>query len=217
MAVLPTYESAYFETLYTKAPPGDLRDSFTIEFPKNDFTDSAGGRLLDGHFISSDQSYDYSVPYRVYDFQRVEGYYYNPYNPGESGGKAWIYRVTLSSYEGVSVSSDELSALGYEYVFVDFAKIGYVFFSEFDFTFIPRVDLPPGLDYDFSNNFVGEFEPGILNWLYDFGLDIYSFFPSVSNLLEIEILGQRLSWYFTQGFLVYCGYVVVKFIAGIVT
>ena len=216
MAVLPTYESAYFEELYVDMAPGNLPDSFTIEFPKNDFADSAGGSLLDGQFISSDHADDYSVPYRVYDFERVEGYYYNPYNPGESGGKSWIYRVTLSSYEGVSVSSDELSALGYEYVHCSHAEIDPVFFSEFSFTFIPRTGLPPGLDYDFSNNSVGEFEPGILNWLYNFGLDVYSFFPSVSNLFETEILGQRFSWYLTQGFLVYCGYVVLKFIVGIV-
>ena len=216
MPVFPSYSSAYFETLYIETSPGNLPDSFTIEFPKNDFANSAGGKLLDGQFISSSDGADYSVPYRVYDFELVEGYYYNPYRPGESGGRVSIYRVTLSSYEGVSVSSDELSALGYEYVYVSRANTGAVFYSEFDFTFIPRVDLPAGLDYDFSNNYVGEFQDGIMNWLYNFGSDVYTFFPSVSDLLQTQILGQSFSWLLIQGFLVYCGYVVVKFVVGIV-
>ena len=216
MPVFPSYNSAYFETLYIETSPGNLPDSFTIEFPKDDFANSAGGKLLDGQFISLSDSADYSVPYRVYDFERVEGYYYNPYRPGESGGRVSIYRVTLSSYEGVSVSSDELSALGYEYVYVSRSNVGSLFYSEFDFTFIPRADLPPGLDYDFSNNSVGEFQPGIMNWLYNFGSDVYTFFPSVSDLLQTQILGQSFSWLLIQGFLVYCGYVVVKFIVGVV-
>lgn len=216
MSVFPSYNSAYFDTLYIETSPGNLPDSFVIEFPKNDYADSAGGILLDGQVFSSSDSSDYSVPYRVYDFERVEGYYYNPYRPGESGGRASIYRVTLSSYEGVSVSSDELSVLGYEYVYVSRANIGAVFHSEFDFNFIPRAGLPPGLDYDFSNNTVGEFPDGIMNWLYNFGSDVYAFFPSVSDLLQTQILGQSFSWLLIQGFLVYCGYVVVKFIVGIV-
>lgn len=217
MPVLPSYNSAYFENLYIETSPGDLPDSFTIEFPKYDFADSAGGKLLDGQFISSHDASDYTVPYRVYDFELVEGYYYNPYRPGEGDGRVSIYRVTLSSYEGVSVSSEELSALGYEYVYVSRSNVGGIFYSEFDFAFIPRVDLPPGLDYTFTNDSVGWGTSGIMNWLYQFGSDVYSFFPSVADLLNTQILGQSFSWLLTQGFLVYCGYVVVKFIVGIAT
>lgn len=55
------------------------------------------------------------------------------------------------------------------------------------------------------------------NWLYDFGNTVYSFFPSISDFLNTQIIGQSFSWVLTQGLLVYCGWVVVKFIAGVVT
>ena len=213
--ILPSYQSAYVSTLSIETAAGDIESSFEVNFPNNSSSDYArqvGGVLLSGEGFSSVDANDMTVPYRVYQFSRVQDFYYDV--PG-TGFDAPIYKVVLVSFSGNAVTPDQLDALGYEYVYLSHSNVGSLFESHFTFTFIPRSDLPPGLDYDFSNDFVGEFQSGIMNWLYQFGSDVYTFFPSVSDLLETQILGQSFSWLLIQGFLVYCGYVVVKFIVGI--
>ena len=213
--VLPSYQSAYFSFLSLDTGPGDLESSFQVNFPNNSLSDYArtvGGTLLSGESFTAVDANDMSVPYRVYQFSLVDGYYYDIPN---SGHDSKIYKVELVSFSGDSVSSAELEALGYEYVYVSFAKVGTIFESDFYFDFIPRSDLPEGLDYNFSNDYVGWGTSGILNWLYQFGSDVYTFFPSVSDLLNTQILGQSFSWLLVQGFLVYCGYVIIKFLVGI--
>lgn len=214
--VLPSYPSAYFSYLSVETAAGDLESSFQVNFPNNSPSDYArfvGGDLLSGERYSHTDADGMSVPYRVYQFSLVDGYYYDIPN---SGYDSKIYKVELVSFSGNSVSSVELEALGYEYVYVSYANLGTLPKSDFYFYFIPRSELPEGLEYDFPIDSVEWGISGIFNWLYQFGMDVYTFFPSVSDFLNTQILGQSFSWLLIQGFLVYCGYVIVKFVVGIV-
>lgn len=48
-----------------------------------------------------------------------------------------------------------------------------------------------------------------------FGNEIYQFFPSVGSLMSLNISGYTFVDLLTSGFLIYCGFVIVKFIVGL--
>ena len=214
--VVPSYNQAYFDYAFiTTDAPADLASEFTFEFPSHGRMDdvSANGTAgwLDGSVANIDDIG--KVVSRTYQFTLVADYYYIP---PKSSTKYPIYHVVITEYGGETLQEAQVEALGYEYVYVEtFTPMGD---RRFWFHFLPAADLPDGLQYDFSNEIVGpSFSNGLMNWLYDFGLSVYNFFPKVDDMLKTEIMGSSFAWVLTQGFLVYCGWVVIKFVIGVVT
>ena len=190
----------YSASYYTSAYEYVLPNSFSASFPSNL---SSGGAvdIYVANFMSSDQS-----TVRTYDFSYAMTF-----------GDTPIYLCEITHFGDEPIPADvlELSA-HYIYVSVEYTY-GAAYESMVTFTFLDRNGLPPGLDYDFENSILGSANQfHLMNWLYDFGNTVYSFFPSISDFLNTQIIGQSFSWILTQGLLVYCGWVVVKFIVGAV-
>ena len=208
-----TFESAYFSSAYfecetfNSTDDFDFQDYFVMEFPGGSSSASA----------SPDFSYQNSslTPFlgdsgvsRSYSFTKTEYVYrYGLFNNITRP----IYSVKILSYNGDS----SVSVNGGDYIYVyiqsnfwdDLTSMGYV---PWDIVFLSENQLPEGLSYDGNSPYFGYDNNG-LNFLYDFGSNVYTFFPSIGSLLNINLNGNTFVTLLTSGFLVYCGFVIVKF------
>ncbi len=209
MPLAISFQSAYFQEAEFRSDQVDFAwqdlSYFVMTFPSGD----------EDIFVSDDVSYRSSAitsafgsspqVVRVYSFTKTEYLHYwgmvaNP-----------IYRVDLISYDG----SSDISIDSYSYVWL-WQGIGFFGNYRYTWNFINSGELPPGLTYDFSDPFLFIDESPIM-FLYGFGNQVYSFFPSIYDILWSDVLGNSFFWLLTSGFMVYCGYVITKWIIGIVT
>lgn len=224
--VLPSFNQAYFENAGMSASVSkitfELPNEFTFEFPAKsaDFAGIHVNSYVNWFNGTSGKLSDVgSVDSCVYRFTIQQGYYYrdSPYMSGDF----LIYRVDLTEFGGETLSDDEIAALGYIYVYSLPSGARSVTgdrYERYTFYFLPSSELPEGLQYDFSNEIITpSFSDGPMNWLYDFGVSVFNFFPRVEDMMNTEIMGSSFVWLLTQGFLVYCGWVVIKFAIGIIT
>ena len=220
-----SFEQAYFDEAGIHSSVSDvtfaLPDQFTFEFPAS-FVEFSGTHVdsyafwMDG--TKGTLSDVGSVTSRTYQFSVQAGYYYrdSPYMTGEFR----IYRVDIKEFGDEVLPDSQVEDLGYIYVYsmptgsrsIDGSRR-----ERYTFYFLPASELPPGLSYDYTNEVITPSYPdGIMNWFYDFGNSVYNFFPRLEDVLNVNILGSSFIWLLTQGFFVYCGWVVIKFVVDFV-
>lgn len=205
MPVLPTYYTAYFQeaivdfTLQGWDPSFmNGEDSYILSFP---YSDENVGRSLSPFSGSPDTSRYFSFVPTGHDIK-----VHNVYLP--------VYRVDINIYDDYPLSQDEMTSIGYSYVYA--WSNGILSQWSYTITYIPPNNLPPGLTYpDFVRPPVITENDGIF-FLYSLGEAVYSFFPSISVFSEINISGYTFISLLTSSFLVYAGFVVVKFVIGII-
>lgn len=213
--LLLSYDNAYFSSAYFQSDSiddtqkFDFQDSFTMEFPAS--SGSSGSPSFTYQNTSLKPFYGDSSYSRVYSFEKTEYFY----RYGLFGSiQRPIYKVVLQSYNGrTDISVPEV---GYSYVYIEsdfWEDVGSVGYVPYNIYFLSENQLPSGLSYD---GFSPSFSPdsGLL-FLYQFGNEVYQFFPSVGSLMSLNISGYTFVDLLTSGFLVYCGFVIVKFIVGL--
>ena len=213
--LLLTYDNAYFSSAYFQSETIDgtddfnFQDSFTMEFPAS--SGSSGSPSFTYQNTSLTPFYGDSSYSRVYSFEKTEYFY----RYGLFGSiQRPIYKVVLQSYNGRNDISVPEGGYAYVYIERDFWEdVGSVGYVPYNIYFLSENQLPNGLSYE---GFSPSYSPdsGLL-FLYQFGSEVYQFFPSVGSLMSLNISGYTFVDLLTSGFLVYCGFVIVKFVVGL--
>ena len=202
------FQVAYFqEAEFRSDQAGDkLEDlnSFTMSFPSD-----ANDVLVGGDFyyrsgeITQVFSGDPSVS-RVYLFEKTAFDY------------KWlttlipIYKCSVKSYGGAQVVGIDT----YTYVYF-WQGIGFFGNYPYEIRFLPASDLPAGLEYDFSEPMLFSDNAPLL-FLYGLGNQVYSFFPSISSIMDLGVNGMSFFWLLTSGFVVYCAFAFGKWAFNII-
>lgn len=201
--VLPTYDIAYFNTAYyyiseyQYEPPEDFIYTLPINYEEGAESIYSGGTFSLGE-ASVERSYHATFVRRIDDISS-------------------IYKFVLLSYDGQSFNEQVvLDSLGYAYARVEINHSD-TSISRIYMYFIPESELPYGLTYDFNNKKPVISDLGLIYQLYNLGLNVSKFFPSMTDLLNHALPGENsLVIFLTSGFLVYVSLAALKWFKGVV-
>ena len=196
---IPSFSDAYFNSAayYTSAYEYELPISIDLTFPLNSSTGD-WFNIYSADFMNGDQNTQ-----RTYNFSYQSTY-----------GEQIIYKCTITSYDGDALDPELVeSGTFFTYVSVEYIYGG-AYESVVDIRFIERSNLPGDLDYDFlpSDNS----DLGIIYTIYSLGSDVVNFFPKLDQIFGVNVAGYSFFDLLISGFSIYCGFVIVKWVVGIV-